>query len=92
MALLASGSEARTTLTTKSYKQFLGFFGGVTATVRLGAPPENNPPPKPPKEEAPAAPAAPEVGQAPSGPVIAPTLPGTPQAPIEAAPDIKGGP
>lgn len=82
MALLASGSEARTTLTTKSYKQFLGFFGGVTATVRLGTPPEpGNPPEKPPKEEEPAAPAAPRVAQRPGDPLLPSLGPGTPQAP-----------
>lgn len=38
MMLLASGSESRTTLNTKAYKQFLGLFGGVTATVSLDFP------------------------------------------------------
>lgn len=62
MALMASGSEARTSLTTKSYKQFLGFFGGVTATVRLGAPPEPDTPGKPPEEPKPDAGSGAKVG------------------------------
>ncbi len=35
MALLATSEEAITTLDAKAYKQFLGFFGGVTASVAL---------------------------------------------------------
>ncbi|MCC6643146.1 hypothetical protein IT411_00170, partial [Candidatus Peregrinibacteria bacterium] len=89
MVLLASGSEARTTLTTKTYKQFLGFFGGVSASVAVmeaPTPPEGNKPKKP------DAPAEGEVVQKPNGPNTDPTDPGTPNAPAPAETDIKNKP
>lgn len=80
LALMASGSEARTTLTTKAYKQFTGLFGGVTAAVAFVQPSEGgggggHTPAKP------EAPAKGEVKQKPGGPILPPTRPGTPQAP-----------